>query len=124
VLIQHLDPKHESHLSELLMKASKMPVSEVRGETRAEANHVYVIPPRSNLGISDGVLQTTPRPDRGPNMPIDSFFSASGGPGSQALGVVLLEPHPMGRSASRPSGTLVHHLRTGSANREVRRHAA
>ena len=29
VLIQHLDPKHESHLTELLSKASKMPVSEV-----------------------------------------------------------------------------------------------
>ena len=33
VLIQHLDPKHESHLTELLSKASKMPVAEVRGET-------------------------------------------------------------------------------------------
>ena len=90
VLIQHLDPKHESHLTELLMKASKMPVSEVKGETRAEANHVYVIPPQSNLGISDGVLQTTPRPDRGPNMSIDSFFRALAvDRGSQALGVVL-----------------------------------
>src|ERR1700733_8058974 len=55
VLIQHLDPKHESHLTELLSKTSKMPVSEVKGETRIEANHVYVIPPQCNLGISDGV---------------------------------------------------------------------
>ena len=31
VLIQHLDPKHESHLTELLSKASKMPVSEEIG---------------------------------------------------------------------------------------------
>src|SRR6202040_197035 len=61
VLIQHLDPSHDSHLTELLSKASKMPVSEVNGETRAEANHVYVIPPRCNLGISDGVLHTPPR---------------------------------------------------------------
>ncbi len=30
VLIQHLDPKHESHLTELLSKVSKMPVSEVK----------------------------------------------------------------------------------------------
>ena len=50
VLIQHLDPSHESHLTELLSKASKMPVSEVNGETRAEANHVYVVSPRCNLG--------------------------------------------------------------------------
>src|SRR3954453_21920155 len=58
VLIQHLDPSHESHLTELLSKASKMLVSEVKDETRAEANRVYVIPPRCNLSISDGVLHT------------------------------------------------------------------
>jgi len=90
VLIQHLDPSHESHLTELLSKASKMPVSEVRGETRAEANHVYVIAPRCNLGISNGVLQSPPRPDRGPNLPIDSFLRAlAADRGSEAFGVVL-----------------------------------
>ena len=90
VLIQHLDPSHESHLTELLSKASKMPVSEVTGETRAEANHVYVIPPRCNLGISDGILQTPPRPESGRNMPIDFFLRAlAADRGSKALGVVL-----------------------------------
>jgi two-component system, chemotaxis family, CheB/CheR fusion protein len=90
VLIQHLDPSHESHLTELLSKASKMPVSEVKDETRAEANHVYVIPPRCNLGISDGVLHTPPRPGSGRNMSIDSFFHAlAADRGSKALGVIL-----------------------------------
>jgi two-component system CheB/CheR fusion protein len=90
VLIQHLDPSHESHLTELLSRASKMPVSEVKGDTRAKANHVYVIPPRCNLGISDGVLQTPPRPDRGRNMPVDSFLRAlAADRGSKAVGVVL-----------------------------------
>jgi len=90
VLIQHLDPKHESHLTELLSKASRMPVSEVKDDTRAEANHVYVIPPRCNLGISDGVLRTLPRPASGRNMPIDTFLRAlAADRGSRALGVVL-----------------------------------
>ena len=90
VLVQHLDPTHESHLTELLSRVSKMPVSEVKGETRAEANRVYVIPPRCNLSISDGILHTPPRPDRGRNMPIDSFFLAlAADRGSRALGVVL-----------------------------------
>jgi two-component system CheB/CheR fusion protein len=90
VLIQHLDPSHESHLTELLSKASKMPVSEVKGETHVEANHVYVIPPHCNLGISDGVLDTPPRPASGRNMPIDDFLRAlAADRGSQALGVVL-----------------------------------
>ncbi|MGA2771017.1 MAG: chemotaxis protein CheB [Bryobacteraceae bacterium] len=99
VLIQHLDPKHESHLTELLSRESKMPVCEVKGETRAKANHVYVIPPRCNLGISDGVLHTPPRPASGRNMPIDSFFRALAiDRGNQALGVVL--------SGSASDGTL------------------
>jgi two-component system CheB/CheR fusion protein len=90
VLIQHLDPKHESHLAELLSKASKMPVSEVKGQTRAEANHVYVIPPQCNLGISDGVLDTSSRPDSGRNMPVDSFLRAlAADRGSRAIGVIL-----------------------------------
>src|SRR5579872_1772735 len=90
VLIQHLDPSHESHLPELLSKASRMPVSEVKGHTCAEPDHVYVIPPRYNLGISDGVLHTTPRPDRGRNMPIDSFLRAlAADRGPNALGVIL-----------------------------------
>ena len=99
VLIQHLDPKHESHLTELLSKASKMPVSEVKGDTRARANRVYVIPPGCNLGISDGVLHTPPRPAGGQNMPIDSFFRALAADcGDRALGVVL--------SGSASDGTL------------------
>jgi two-component system CheB/CheR fusion protein len=90
VLIQHLDPSHESHLTELLAKASKMPVSEVKGETRAEANRVYVIPPQCNLTIAGGVLHTAPRPESGRNMPIDSFLRAlAADRGRQALGVIL-----------------------------------
>jgi len=90
VLIQHLDPKHESHLTELLSRASKMPISELSGDTRAEANHVYVIPPRCNLSISNGVLHTPPRSERGRNMPIDSFMSAlAEDRGREAYGVVL-----------------------------------
>jgi len=90
VLIQHLDPKHESHLTELLFKASKMPVAEVQGETRVKANHVYVIPPGCNLGISNGVLHIVPRPAGGHNMPIDSFFRAlAADRGRHAIGVVL-----------------------------------
>ena len=90
VVIQHLDPKHDSHMAELLSRESKMPILEVKGEVRAEANHVYVIPPHRNLGISSGVLYTPPRADTGRNMPIDSFLCAlAADRGGKALGVVL-----------------------------------
>jgi two-component system CheB/CheR fusion protein len=89
VLIQHLDPTHESHLTELLSRVSRMPVAEVKDKTRVKANHVYVIPPRCNLGISSGVLHTLPRPD-GRNMPVDSFLRAlAADRGGKALGVIL-----------------------------------
>jgi len=90
VLIQHLDPNSPSHLPVLLARGCKMPVLELKDATRAEANHVYVIPPKCNLGISKGVLQTTPRPGSGCNMPVDVFMIAlAADQGSQATGVVL-----------------------------------
>src|SRR5207302_2093783 len=72
VLVQHLAPKHESMLSQLLAKATKMPVIEVTDGRRVEANHVYVIPPDADMSISDGLLHLSPlRADRGFRMPID-----------------------------------------------------
>src|SRR5437867_3735359 len=40
VLVQHLDPTHESILADLLSQATKMPVSEVKGDTRVEPDRV------------------------------------------------------------------------------------
>ncbi len=74
VLVQHLAPKHESILSELLGRATKMPVVEVTQGMRVEANHVYVIPPNADMSISDDVLHLSPlSPDRARRMPIDTF---------------------------------------------------
>lgn len=90
VLIQHLDPTHHSHLPELLSKASCMPVHEVTGPVRVEADHVYVISPESNLTVSNNVVHTTPRPDSGRNPATDVFFSALAATrGGEAIGVVL-----------------------------------
>ncbi|HSB15258.1 MAG TPA: CheR family methyltransferase, partial [Bryobacteraceae bacterium] len=75
---------------ELLSRASKMPVAEVRGDILAEANHVHVIPPGRNLAISGGVLHTTPRVDAGRNVPIDVFLEyLARDRGAKAIGVVL-----------------------------------
>ncbi len=77
VLVQHLDPTHESQLTEILSRKSSMPVREVRGPTPVEADHVYIIPPGMNLTIAGGVLETVPRPETGSrNMPIDGFLQA------------------------------------------------
>ena len=91
VLVQHLAPKHESILSELLRKSTKMPVVEVSQGMKVEANHVYVIPPNADMSIADGTLHLTPiSPDRGRRMPIDSFLrSLAEDQQSRAIGVIL-----------------------------------
>jgi len=54
VLVQHLDPQHESALSHLLSRATSLPVRGVRDNLRVESDHVYVIPPNTNLTIKQG----------------------------------------------------------------------
>ena len=77
VLVQHLDPQHESALTQLLARATSMPVREVTNNLRVEANHVYVIPPNTNLSIAQGVLKLQPRPQaRAPHRSIDFFFES------------------------------------------------
>lgn len=61
VLIQHLDPVHESQLAPLLSKNTIMPVTEVRDPQVVEPNHVYVIPPNTSMTIEHGQLQLTAR---------------------------------------------------------------
>ena len=45
MLIQHLEPQHESALATLLSRATSMPVVEVSDGMAVEPDHVYVIPP-------------------------------------------------------------------------------
>jgi two-component system CheB/CheR fusion protein len=52
VVIQHLDPKHESLLPSLLSRVSAIPVQAVQGETLVEPNHVYVMPPNAEILFS------------------------------------------------------------------------
>ncbi len=51
VIVQHLDPDHESLLAELLERLSPIPVSTITHETPVDADHIYVIPPNAALTI-------------------------------------------------------------------------
>jgi len=61
VLVQHLDPQHESALAALLSRTTEMPVIEARDGMRVEKDHFYVIPPNKKMGISNRTLQLLPR---------------------------------------------------------------
>jgi two-component system CheB/CheR fusion protein len=90
VLVQHLSPTHASALSEILSRATKMPVAEVHDELTVEPNHVYVIPPARDMTISNGRLQLVPREPSGLHSPIDQFFISLAAEWQQRVfGVVL-----------------------------------
>ena len=91
VLVQHLDPQHESALTQLLSRATTMPVQEVTDKLAVEANHVYVIPRNTTLGIVGGVLTLRRRPTtRAPHRSIDVFLEALAADQRElAIGVIL-----------------------------------
>src|SRR6185369_724335 len=52
VLVQHLDPTHESALTSLLSRLTEMPVSEAKNDMRLQPDEVFVIPPNKLMGLS------------------------------------------------------------------------
>jgi len=77
IVVQHLDPKHESLLPELISRMTPMPVIQAEDGMRVKANQVYIIPPDANMAFSQGALRLVPRPElRGPYMTIDYLFNS------------------------------------------------
>ncbi len=91
VLIQHLEPTHDSHLADILSKSCGFPVTEVRDGMAVESNHVYVIPPNCNMALAQGILRLTPRSEsRGLHLPIDFFLRSLAQEGNKrCVGVIL-----------------------------------
>jgi two-component system CheB/CheR fusion protein len=91
VIVQHLDPDHESVLADLLERLCTVPVSTITDDMPVEADHIYVIPPNANLTILDERLRLTPPVDaRGQRTPIDGFFtSLAKARGDRAAGIIL-----------------------------------
>jgi two-component system CheB/CheR fusion protein len=100
VFIQHLDPTHQSILSEIVGKETKMPVTEVTDGLQVAPNHIFIIPPNSMMSISGNTLELTPREDsHGVPMSIDRFMrSLAEAKGNRSIGVIL--------SGSGTDGTL------------------
>ena len=93
VLVQHLDPSHESMLPEILQKITDLPVLVISDDIQVQPNCIYVIPSNKIIIATDGVLRLAPRPAKSKverNMPIDLFFaSLAEVHQSHAIGVVL-----------------------------------
>ena len=91
VIVQHLDPAHDSALTQILAKSTSLPTVEITDGLTIAPNYVYVIPPNANLSVSRGVLRLEPRDTaRGGTRSIDVFFeSLAQDKQDRAAGVIL-----------------------------------
>jgi two-component system CheB/CheR fusion protein len=91
VLVPHLDPGHESLLTEILQRSTAMPVAQALDQAAVVPDHVYIIPPNREMAILNGVLQlSVPELARGQRMPIDAFLrSLAEDQADRAIGIIL-----------------------------------
>jgi two-component system CheB/CheR fusion protein len=72
ILVQHLDPSHESLLVDLLARLTTLRVIQAADQMPVEPGHLYVIPPGTYIAVSDSVLNLSiPRARHGARMPFD-----------------------------------------------------
>ena len=57
VLVQHLAPDHESLLTELIQRNTRMQVFEVEDGMTVQVNCIYIIPPNRDMAFLNGTLQ-------------------------------------------------------------------
>ena len=100
VVVMHLDPTHESWLTDIIGRRTSMPVGAARDDEAIEPQRVYVLPPGAVLTISEGRLRLRDRgAGAGERASVDIFFnSLAEDCGENAVGIVL--------SGSGSDGTL------------------
>jgi two-component system CheB/CheR fusion protein len=91
ILVQHLDPDHESLMVELIADHTSMTVLQATDGMLLEDEHLYIIPPGPYLAVRDGALQlTTPGAPHGARLPFDFLLqSLAKEYGPRAVCVVL-----------------------------------
>ena len=89
VIISHMNPIAHSQLAEILSRHTKMKVLTASMEMPILPNHVYVIPPDTDLFIENYTFKVI-SPRSGRNKQIDVFFaSLAEAMGVRAMGIVL-----------------------------------
>ena len=89
VIISHMNPTANSQLTKILSRHTKMTIKVASMAMQILANHVYVIPPDSDLLIENYSFKVI-SPRSGRNKQIDVFFiSLAEAMGVRAVGIVL-----------------------------------
>ena len=77
VVIQHLDPSHESRTAEILAKHTAMPVVEAEEEMSVQANHIYTNPADRYVALHAGKLRLSKQVTQdGIRKPIDFLLTS------------------------------------------------
>ena len=91
ILVQHLDPVHESMLVELLSGHTAMTVRQAQNNQLLEPDHLYVIPPGRYIAVQNGAIRLMNAHAReGIRMPFDFLLhSLAAEYGARSTAVVL-----------------------------------
>src|ERR1700691_4353223 len=91
ILVQHLDPTHESMMVDLLASHTAMTVLQATDGLPIEREHLYIIPPGTYLSVVDGALHLSqPEARHGPRLPFDFLLrSMATASGTRAICVIL-----------------------------------
>ena len=103
ILVQHLDPTHQSMLVDLLAAYTPMTVLQAANGMPIEANRLYVIPPGAYLAISgDRLVLSKPRERHGARMPFDYLLDTLAAEcGTSGICVILSGSGSDGTTGSR-----------------------
>jgi len=91
VLIQHLDPTHDSMMVDLLSTHTKLTVLQATNGITLQPDHLYIIPPAAYLSVKGGQLHLSePLVRHGARLPFDFFLrSLAHAYGARAICVIL-----------------------------------
>ncbi|SEO56670.1 chemotaxis protein CheB [Aquisalimonas asiatica] len=91
IIAQHLSPRHESMLVQLLGRETRLRVAQVADGMAIDANTIYITPANKNIVVEGEQLRLTEPEDRPvPKPSVDGFFrSLADAFGEHAIAVVL-----------------------------------
>ena len=102
VIAQHLDPRRESHLFDILTRRSTLPVRSVDGRETLQPGTVYVIPPNNYVEISGGEVVVRVDHAQPPLPSVDLLFTtASAAYGENTIAVILTGSGDDGSAGAR-----------------------
>jgi two-component system CheB/CheR fusion protein len=90
ILAQHLDPKRESHLEEILERHSTLPVQTVTDNEPLRGGIVYVVPANRHVNVTDHEIDLRVDSKGGPKPSVDLLMSSAAEVYGERLVAVIL----------------------------------